>query len=121
MEVWTWRFLVPLFRAKSHGEERSRLNAHLEAVCGHRHAVWDYLHTGELSPLRPYEGVATSAPILPQPPTHTFTTIPSWLATGHIASCSSADAQRTGEAVLNVLQHLEDLAMEEHPGHLRGH
>ena len=42
------------------------------------------------------------------------------LATGHIASCSSADAQRTGEAVLNVLQHLEDLAMEEHPGHPRG-
>ena len=40
-------------RTKSHDEKRSHMHAHLEAVCGHRHAVWDYLQTGELPPLRP--------------------------------------------------------------------
>ena len=52
-------------RGKSHGEKRSHLNAHLEQVCGHRHAVWDYLQTGwwcrSLWPLNPFSSLITAS------------------------------------------------------------
>ena len=38
-------------RTKSHDEKRSHMHAHLEAVCGHRHAVWDYLKQGSCHPV----------------------------------------------------------------------
>ena len=46
-----WAFFHPFNMTEANNG--SHLNAHMESVIGHRHGVWDYLHTGELPPLRP--------------------------------------------------------------------
>ncbi|MDA8583567.1 hypothetical protein N9L68_05020 [bacterium] len=43
---------LPDQKAKGRNRKRSHLNANMESVFGHRHGVWDYLHTVELLPLR---------------------------------------------------------------------
>jgi hypothetical protein len=44
---------MPEQKPKGAWDKRSHPNAHMEAVFGHRHGVLDYLHTGQLPPLRP--------------------------------------------------------------------
>ena len=46
-------FDLPEQKSKDPEKKRSRLNAHMEAVFGHCHGVWDYLHTGDLPSLHP--------------------------------------------------------------------